>query len=376
MRILHVSTSLGIGGAELMLQRLLLSDPELQKRAVIVSLTDLGEIGRSLREKGFSVHALNMHGFWSLLVAFFRLVRLVRRYKPEIVQTWMYHADLLGGLAARFVGCRNVIWGVRSTCVPIGRPVTFLIMRVCAVLSYILPARIVCVAEAARLAHASYGYCSDKMYVIPNGFVFDRFNPAKIDHVSARKSLGINSDAIIIGCLGRFHLDKGQDVFVQAASKVVEQYPDVRFLLVGRGCNSVNQALVDQIRGLCLQNHFLLMGERSDVPECLAAMDVFCMPSRTEGFPNGLGEAMAMGLPCVATLVGDTEVLTADTVRLVEPESPEAMVVGLLEVLSLTNEQRMAMGRRAAERVRIEFSIDKARERFYAVYQEVLEFVP
>lgn len=356
-----------------MLKRLLLSDPIAQQKTIVISLTDLGKIGQLLREEGFTVHVLNMHGPWSFPIAVLRLVRLIRQCKPDIVQTWMYHADLLGGWAARFAGCRNVIWGIRNTSAPIGRPVTYWIMKLCARLSCFIPAMIICVAEAARDAHIQYGYSSRKMRVIPNGFSFERFDSVLIDQRAMRIELGLQFSTPVIGCVGRFHLDKGQDLFVLAAKKVAAQYPDVRFVLVGRGCDTANQYLVDQIRGLNLQDHFLLMGERDDVPECLAAMDVFCMPSRTEGFPNGLGEAMAMGLPCVATQVGDTKVLTADTVRLVPAANPEALAVTLLEVLALTNEQRKAMGQRAAERVRNEFSIDKARERFYALYQEVLE---
>lgn len=343
---------------------------------MIVSLTKLGPIGLDLQRRGFTVHALNMEGSLSFPLAVFALVRLIRQYNPDVIQTWMYHADLLGGFAARLAGFSNIVWGVRRTHAPKERSVSFLVMKLCAFLSYSVPKKIVCVAEAARLAHISYGYCARKLMVIPNGFAFELFDPVKVDRVSARKLLNMDLDTTIIGCVGRFHPDKGQDVFVQAATKVAAQYPEVRFVLVGRGCEVANQDLAGQIRALNLQDHFVLMGERDDVPECLAAMDVFCMPSRTEGFPNGLGEAMAMGLPCVATQVGDTEVLTADTVRLVQPENPEALAAALLEVLDLTNEQRQALGRCAAERVRNEFTIDKARERFYAIYKEVLESCP
>ena len=129
----------------------------------------------------------------------------------------------------------------------------------------------------------------------------------------------------MIGSVGRFHADKGQDNFVKATAIVAQHYPAVKFLLVGRDCDVNNAQLMKWLNEKGLQARFVMLGERSDVPVCLAAMDVFCMPSRTEGFPIGLGEAMATGLPCVATNVGDTAVLTGDTAILVPPQNAQAL---------------------------------------------------
>jgi glycosyltransferase involved in cell wall biosynthesis len=114
---------------------------------------------------------------------------------------------------------------------------------------------------------------------------------------------------VVVGCLGRFHHVKGQDNFVKAAAIVAHSHANVRFLMVGTDCDEHNASLMGWIHEHNLQDYFVLLGERDDVPICLTAMDIFCMPSRTEGFPNGLGEAMAMGLPAVTTEVGDTAIL-------------------------------------------------------------------
>lgn len=373
MRTFHVSTSLGVGGAELMLKRLLLSDAGAKNNTVVVSLLDLGKVGDSLVAAGFTVYALNMRGFFSFPVAVLRLVKLLRQHNPDVVQTWMYHADLLGGIAARIARCPGIVWGVRNTYVPIGSPVTYWIMKVCAFLSYLIPQKIVCVAEASRVAHEGYGYCVEKMLVIPNGFSFDRFDSRKVDRETLRRSLGVESDTIVIGCVGRFHADKGQDLFVKAAALLIGEHPGLKFMLVGRGCDASNRELARLTDDLGLSTSFLLLGERDDVPECLAAMDIFCMPSRTEGFPNGLGEAMAMGLPCVAARVGDTAVLTGETVSLVAPENPRALANAMSYLVQLPREKRYAIGALAAKRVRNEFSIEIARKRFYAVHTGLLE---
>lgn len=356
-----------------MLKRLIEIAPESIPDTVVVSLTSPGEIGESLRARGVKVHALNMSSALSAPVALWRLTRLIRRHRPDIVQTWMYHADFLGGLAARLAGNRNVVWGIHRTASSLSDSMqTSLLMKICARLSGWLPGKIVCVAEAARQAHASAGYAADRMMVIHNGFDFSRFAATVEQRLELRRECGFAADEVVVGTVGRFHPDKGQGNFVKAAAIVARSRPDVRFLLVGRGCDANNASLTGWLKEYGLLDRVVLLGERNDVPACLAAMDVFCMPSRTEGFPVGLGEAMAMGLPCVATLVGDTAVLTGDTAILVPPEDEQALAQGLLKVLALSKDQREQMGQRARVRVKSEFPIEKVRARYDALYRELL----
>lgn len=373
-KIIHIITGLDVGGAEQMLKRLLLSDPESKTRVIVISLTGLGVIGEQLQSLGYTVYALNFGRFTSVPTHFFALIQLIRKNKPAIVQTWMYHADCVGGLAARMAGCTQVIWGIRNTFVPKNNKKTYWLMRLCALLSYLVPKKIVCVAHAAKAKHASYGYRAKKMLVIPNGFDFSAFDVEQIEKQKVRKELGIGASDFIIGCVGRLHLDKGQDILITAAA-FLEKLHDkhIYFMLVGRGCDNNNSELLAQIDSLGLSESFILLGERHDIPHCLAAMDAFCMPSRTEGFPNGLGEAMCMGLPCVATQAGDTKVLTGDTAILVAPDDPMALAAGLAKMIGMSAEQRQELGARAALRVRSQFSIDKTREQFMTLYREMAE---
>jgi glycosyltransferase involved in cell wall biosynthesis len=377
LKILHIIVGLEVGGAETMLRRLIEFAPAEIPNTVVVSMKSLGEIGESLSSQGVKVQALNMTSALSAPITFWRLIMLIRRYRPDIVQTWMYHADLLGGLAARLAGCRNVVWGIRRTAASSNDlPQTTLIMKICARLSRWVPRKIICVAEAARQAHISAGYDANRMTVIRNGFDFSNFAATAEQRLELRRECGFAEDEIIVGMVGRFHPDKGQDNFVKAAAIVVRSQPEVRFMLVGRGCDVNNARLTGWMNEHGLQDRFVLLGERHDVPVCLSAMDVYCMPSRTEGFPNGLGEAMAMGLPCVATLVGDTAVLAGDTAILVPPEDAQALARGLSTIVAMSKKQREQMGRLVRERVMAEFSIGKARERFDAVYRGLLSGVP
>jgi glycosyltransferase involved in cell wall biosynthesis len=374
LKILHIITCLEANGAETMLKRLIESDSASMPNTVVVSLTSIGVIGEILHNQGVKVHALNLSpSGLKIPIALWRLVKLIRHYQPDIVQTWMYHADFLGGLAACFAGQKNVIWGIRHTSLLLSdSPKTVVIMKSCAALSRWIPKKIICVAEAAKLTHSAAGYDITRMVVISNGFDFSQFTATQEQQLALRVACHFSENDVVIGCVGRFHADKGQDNLVKAAAIVVQQYPMVKFLLVGTDCDTNNTQLMDWLNNVGLQEHFILLGERNDVPVCLSVMNMFCMPSRTEGFPNGLGEAMIMGLPCVATHVGDTDVLVGDTAVLVPPQNEQALAEGLLKVIALSENQRQQMGQRAKERVMSEFSIEKARARFEAVYQEVV----
>lgn len=373
MRILHIIVDLDVGGAEMMLKRLIESDPVQLSSAVVVSLTSLGVIGESLRARGVRVLTLGMTSPRDFPLTLWRGYKLIRRFQPEIVQTWMYHADLLGGLAALFANQR-VIWGIRTTDIGAGGSLgTVLVRWLCARISGWVPDAIICAAEAARQSHVAIGYDAKKMCVVPNGYNFAWLSASADERASLRKQFGISSNNIVLGSLGRFHVDKDQNNFVKAAGLLATQYPELRFLMVGRGLVWENTQLAQWVVATGFKDRFFLLGERKDVPQCLAAMDMFCLHSRTEGFPNVLAEAMAMGLPCITTDVGDAAMLLADTGVVVPSEHVDGLVQGIAKMLSLDVNERAAMGVRAKARIESDFSIACARERFEKIYQQVLQ---
>ncbi len=373
-RICHVIITLSIlGGAQRMLVRLLLANHKPNANRMVLVLRYAGAWGDELRSAGVDVRELGMESFRDIPRVFLLLINYIKAFNPDIVQTWMYHADLLGGLAARITGCKNVIWGIRRTSLSWSdTKSTLLIMKMCAFLSRWIPKKIVSVAEAGRLAHVQAGYDAGRMIVIANGFDFTNLTATIEQRNTFRSVCRILEDELVIGCLGRFNHAKGQDIFVKAARLLVNSAVNVKFLLIGKGCDVSNPQLTTWIADNGLQAVFILLGERYDVPICLAAMDIFCMPSRTEGFPNGLGEAMAMGLPCVATDVGDTQTLVGDTALLVPSQDENALAKGLLTLLNLTPDQREQMGQRAKLRVMTDFTLEKACDRYNAIYRELI----
>lgn len=372
INVTHIITGLDAGGAETTLYKLLSATDTSECTSEVISLTDIGSVGRRIEQLGVPVRALGMKRGLPSPSAFFRLVSWLRRSRSDVIQTWMYHADLLGGLSACAAGRRNVVWNIRIAEVPRQNGRTRLIMRISAALSRFLPKKIICVAEAAKQAHIGYGYDPLRMVVIPNGLTDDDFIASGEDAAALRQSWQLLPDHTVIGWVGRFHPDKGQDNLVNAAAIVVASHPEARFLLVGRGCDEHNATLRGWLAERGLAPHFVLLGERHDVRACLSAMDIFCMPSGNEGFPNALAEAMAQGLPCVATTAGDAAIVAGDTAVLVDPRDERALARGLMEVMLLSPEKRRLLGQRARTRMRDEYSIDRTRRRYAALYEEML----
>ncbi|MGL0822744.1 glycosyltransferase [Vibrio vulnificus] len=306
MKVVHIIIGLRVGGAELMLKRLVENSSENIEH-VIISLTDQGILGQKLVDNGIPVHSLNLNKLNFALLGPIRLIKLLKSLEPQIVQTWMYHSDFLGGLCARIIGIKNVIWSVRSTEInKAGSKVTVLLRGVLAKLSYFIPKKIVCAANESKRIHIQVGYDSSKMLVIPNGFTKEKFEPNLKQCENIKDQIDFQGE-IIISSIGRYHPIKNHKLFIDACNILSERNRDNKFLfiMVGRAINHDNKELKLLIEKNSSPESFILLDEREDVREILNISDVYCLHSLSEGFPNVLGEAMCLGKLCVSTDVGD-----------------------------------------------------------------------
>ncbi len=373
VRVLHVIGNLESGGAERSLQRLIAgTGRDAGYTHAVVSLSSIGVVGAEMESNGVRVRQLGMRSLLGVPGAFLRLFRLIREEAPDIVQTWMYHADLFGGIASRLAGNPRVIWGVRSTDMISGTSrLTVWLRRLCAILSSRVPRLIVCAAEASRRAHEDIGYDASRMVVVPNGFDVPVWERHVAESRRLRQECGWSGDVRVIGCVGRFNHYKDHRNFVRASKRVADQVPQARFLMVGRDLDRANPELVSWIEQTGHADRFILLGERSDVEACLQAMDVLCLSSRSEGFPNVVGEAMALAVPCCVTDVGDAAFLVGDTGVIVPREDSEALARGLVQLLEMPVAERESLGQRARERISAQFSAQRTRERFEAMYSSL-----
>ena len=360
MRVAIVISGLGLGGAEMVLANLI---DRLRNKIefTVISMSDAGPVGRRLRQAGVPLYTLNMRSAASALVATGRLAGLIRKLRPDVVHTWMYHADLVGGLAARFAGAPSVVWSIHSFNIAGGmlRPTTRLVLKACAALSWKLPTKIISCSDAGVAVHIGAGYDPKKFVVIPNGVDMSRFRFDQSASASVREELDIPTNARIVGLVGRFDVQKNHLGFIQAAGHIHARYPDVCFVLAGKDVDSANSSLTFAIQDANVGKKIRLLGMRDDIPRLVSAMDVLASSSHGEAFPLVLVEAMACGVPCAVTNVGDCADIVGDAGHVVEAGDMSGLAESICGLLSLSPEERRLLGTRAAARVRDRYDLEK-----------------
>lgn len=372
--IAFIITGLSTGGAEMMLLKVLERLDRQRFAPHVISLTTLGELAPRIAALGIPVEAVGMKPGLLSPVGFFQLLRLLKHPRPDAVHTWMYHADLLGGLAARLAGISAISWGIRNGNLDRDKTKfsTRAVVGLCASVSKWVPLRILSCSEKARQIHVACGYVAEKMVVVPNGFDLTRFKPDNDARNKVRIDLGLDVDAPLVGLIGRFDPQKNHAGFFEAAGLLHDHMPHVHFVLAGQNIDMGNAALMQAITraGVLANTH--LLGLRSDMPELMAALDVLASSSYGEAFPNVLGEAMACGVPCVVTDVGDSAYIVGDTGRVVPPGDMTGLAVALEELLALPRPQKAGLDERARARVATHFEINKVVRQYEDFYETLL----
>jgi len=356
-----------------MLLRLLGAMDNSRFRNSVIVLGGEGDVGPRIRAMGVPVTAFGMTRLRHGVPGMIRLARELRRQQPDVVQTWLYHANLLGGLASLALPTAKLAWSIRCGRLnpAIERRRTILVSRVCAAISPMLPARILCCSEGTFEAHVADGYAASKMCVIPNGFDTAVYRPEPRSRVSLRDELGVTEDTLLAGLIARFHPTKDHQTFFQAARIVRQTDPRVRFVLCGDGIGSANPLLARQIADSGLGAYSHLLGPRTDIPRIMAALDVAVLSSASEAFPNVLGEAMSCATPCVATDTGDSRLIVGDSGRIVPPRDSRALAKAILDVLHMDPKNRAALGKRARQRIVDHFSLAAIAARYEQFYEEL-----
>ena len=353
----HIITSLGSGGAERMLY-LVASRAGGDVRHVVICLSDEGYYGPKLREAGVELHCLGMRRGHLAPAAFVALVKLLRRLRPAVVMTWLYHADLMGTLAGRLARVRRIIWNIRCSDIDFSQysPVTRAIVAVLVWLSR-LPWAVATNSRAGQRVHEGLGYRPKRWIYLPNGFDTSEWRPDAEDRAKVRRELGFSEDDIVVGMVARVDPQKDHATFLAAARMLVAKHPRLRILLVGQGTRKLS--LPEELRPVTAA-----LGERSDVPRLMRSLDLLVSSSAYgEGFPNVIGEAMASELPCVATNVGDTTRVLGSAGVVVPPRDPQALA-GALHALISGQVDRNGLATLARRRIETEFSMEGCLQRY------------
>jgi glycosyltransferase involved in cell wall biosynthesis len=366
VRVLFLSTSMGMGGAD---QQLLSAAQEMRSRGhdlMIVSLTPLGPMGLEARSLGLRTETLNMPRGVPDPFALFRLVRLTRAWRPDVVHSHMVHANLM----ARALRLLAPVPVLVSTIHNISEGGALLMAGYRLTNALVDHMTIISEAAAERFVGDRI-IPRELLRVIPNGVNVDEFGNARDGGREAlRSSLGLAREFVWLA-VGRFEVAKDYPTMLRAFAGVRGRHPEAVLLLVGRG--SLQRETEALTRTLGLDGGVRFLGVRRDVPRLMGLADAYLMSSAWEGMPMVLLEAAATGLPIVTTSVGGNRevVENEETGFLVPPGDPDALGSAMLRVMDLSESDRRAMGARGRERVRSRYGLSRVVERWEQLYREV-----
>lgn len=373
MKILHIITGLEHGGAEGLLCRLIAAS-STETEHIVISLGGLSYYGPRLLASGVEVHTLEMPAGRVTFSGLLTLRRIIRAFSPDVVQTWMYHADLLGGVVARWAGIRAVCWNIRNSNLVAGKS-SFsarAAAKICAHISSRVPARIICCSEQAAKLHQSIGYQANKFVVIPNGYDVAQFSPSKDKGAKLREEWHIHPDELLLGMVARWDPQKDHASLLSAMALVKRTRPQLRCVLVGPNMDQHNTELMALIASNRLQDSVVLAGPRDDIPAVMNALDLHVLSSSYgEAFPNVVAEAMACGTPCVVTDVGDAPLIVGNTGRVVTPNNSGLLAQAIEQVLLIIDSPQSGEVKQTCRSHIVEnFDINRIARFYYDIWSE------
>jgi len=370
--IAHFIAAPGGGGAEAMLRNLVGTMNREQWRTVVIVMD-----GRPWAKEVAALHAAGAEVHDLKASAFLRphtlkhLIRLLRQVQPDVLQTWMHHADFVGGWCARLAGVKNVVWGIHCREIHKNPGDSEMKMHLFRALisgsSRLVPTRIISCSAAAIEDHVLLGYPRQRMTWVPNGIDTSRFVPAPEARSALRDELRVTEDTPLIGYIGRFHEMKDLSTWLRAASLLQARKPETHFLLCGGMEHELGDCERAALSVIPHRNQVHFTDFRADPQRVYPALDVFSLSSRTEACPMTIMEAISCGVPCVTTDVGDCARLLEGAGKVVPARDPEALARAWEDMLTHLPTSK-EVSKLAVER----FDIAAATRGYEKVYQEVL----
>lgn len=374
--VVHLITALDAGGAQVMLCNLLSKTNREKFEPIVISMVDRGIFGDRIASLDVPLYTLGMDTGKSSIKSLWKLQGLLHQLKPDVIQSWMYHANIAAQISQLLSLTKvPVCWGIHHSIASLGseKKLTIILIKLGVYLSYLTP-KIVFVSQSSQQQHEALGYSARKSNVIPNGFDTSLFLPSPAARLGLRAELGLPEDVFLIGAIGRNHPMKDHANFIQAAALLLAHHPETHFLLIGSGLNNDNSTLVEQIEQLNIQDRVHLLGARNDISRLTAALDICSLSSAYgEAFPLVIGEAMSCGVPCVVTDVGDSAWIVGDTGRVVPPKNAPALAEAWQELIELDPQDREKLGKMARKRVIENFSIELIVDRYEEVYESLAQ---
>lgn len=375
IKIAFVITSLSTGGAEQSLLELLARLDRSRFQPIVICLRGPADYGKDIEALGVPLHCLNMRGLFDTLPALAELRRILTNFSPQVLQCWMYHANLFGTLASLGLPGIELIWGIRNSFIsPDSNSfLTRIVVALGGLLSHVVRVRIIYNSVRAEMVHTKsliFGCAKKKGRVIANGFDVQRFTPSNECRLAVRHELGVGVDAPLVGIFGRYHPVKDHESFLAAAALVVQSLPAARILMCGAGLDNSNQGICQLIERLGIKSQVLLLSKRTDIPRLMASLDLMVLSSKAESFPRVIGEALACEIPCVSTDVGDCREILEGCGKVVPIGSPTEMARAVLEYLLLPKDELQMVGKKGRARIEGKYSIQSIVAQYCSLYEE------
>ena len=368
LRLLFVTSGLTRGGAEGFLVRLVVRLTARGHVCGVASLGSEGPLAEPLVAAGIEVEQLGA----GLVLPSLRLARFARRFRPDVVQGWMYRGNLAALLAASLIRKKPpLVWSVRQGLNDIASSPWLTRISVSTGARFSRrPFAIVFNATSAERQHHDFGFAPARSRVIPNGIDVAATSRDPETRAGVRARLDLPESSFVVVLIARWHPVKNHRGFARAAGRFARRRPEARFLMAGAGIDAGNETLASWLHEEGIEDRVVLLGERSDVPDLFAAADIATLASHGEALPNALLEAMAAGCPCVAPDVGDIAELIEKTGIVVRADDAEALAAGWETLAAMPSTQLRTLGDRARARAAGDYGLDRAVSAFEALYLE------
>ncbi len=357
--ILFLLRSFNVGGAERQLSLLAAGLQQAGYSVKVAVFYGGGALEEEARAMGVQIVDLNRRGRWDLFPFFIRLIGLIRKESPDILHSYLQVPNIWAAFVKLVLPRTNVVWGIRASNVDMKQygwqwQLTDLVEARLAR----IPDWIICNSQAGMLHAMEMGYPREKMSVVANGIDTRRFFPDKKAGLKLRERWGIGMDQKLIGMIGRMDPMKDYPNFLQAASLLAQERKDIRFVCVGGGPDRYIHEYRELAHSLNLGQVLTWAGEQADMLSTCNALDILVLASAYgEGFSNVVGEAMACGVPCVATDVGDARQLIGSLGAVVPPRDPEALKQGMVALLNRLEKDEPGLHKDAVRRISEQFSV-------------------
>lgn len=364
-----------VGGAEVMLQKILMNSDDTKFKHIVVTLKSEKKLLDDLKRQNIEIYSLKLNNFFNFFRSFKSLLQIVKKTKPDYILTWLHPSDFYGVFIKLMCPKVTLLWNIRCSKLiyPIVGFKNILLVKILSRLSK-YPDLILSNSFSGIKEHIRLGYKPKEIKIIPNGFDLKYYSPNHNLGKFYRKEFRLNQNDFVIGFVGKYNKIKGIEKFILTANVALKKFSNWKFVLIGRDLTYENKDLINLLKKYKIGQNFRLLGERQDVNKILCSCDILSLTSSSEGFPNVIGEAMSCGVPCVSTDVGDCKLIIGETGIISKFNKPQNIFNDWLNMYKMLKNNSSALKKSTRARIKKYYEISfiiKQYEKLFVKKQKI-----